>query len=100
MNDQKRETRPHIGQEQIDVETLDDPADLDVEFVPAVIAPQAVQAIDPNPNPLSMLASALQQGHDVDKLGKLMDLAERYEANEARKAFATALSKFQATCLR
>ena len=107
MND---ETRPHIGQPLQEID------DLDVEFVPhdefppgsigddAVKAGQALQAAPVqsmqviDPNPLSMLASALQQGHDVDKLGKLMDLAERHEANEARKAFATALSKFQAAC--
>jgi hypothetical protein len=47
-------------------------------------------------NPLAMLATALEKGHDVEKLGKLMDLAERYEANQARKAYAAALSQFQA----
>lgn len=50
------------------------------------------------PNPLAMLATALEKGHDVDKLGKLMDLAERYEANQARKAYALAMSQFQADC--
>ena len=49
-------------------------------------------------NPLAMLATALEQGHDVEKLGKLMDLAERYEANQARKAYALAMSQFQADC--
>lgn len=47
-------------------------------------------------DPLTMLASALERGHDPEKLDKLFTLAERYEANEARKAFAAALSDFQA----
>jgi hypothetical protein len=93
MNDQT-ETRPHIGQAEI-LEAEPTIAEAAAQaLVPT--APTELQVVDPNP--LSMLASALQQGHDVDKLGKLMDLAERYEANEARKAFATALSKFQAAC--
>lgn len=33
---------------------------------------------------------------DVDKLGKLLDVRERWEAAEARKAFVTALAQFKA----
>lgn len=33
---------------------------------------------------------------DVDKLGKLLDVRERWEAAEARKAFVTALARFKA----
>ena len=46
--------------------------------------------------PMSMLAIAVEQGADLDKLSKLMDLQERWEANEARKAFVRAMSKFKA----
>jgi len=38
----------------------------------------------------------VQQGADVDKLAKLMDLQERWEANEARKAYAAAMVAFKA----
>lgn len=106
MNDQT-ETRPHIGQ----APTHEDEAGVH-EFPPGTIGGDAItegqqlraapagngamQVVEPNP--LSMLASALQQGHDVAKLGQLMDLAERYEANQARKEYAAAMSKFQGIC--
>ena len=37
--------------------------------------------------PMQMIAQAVAQGADIDKLQKLMDLQERWEANEARKAY-------------
>jgi ERF superfamily len=71
------------------------PAGMNVEVVQRrdIAKPQTAEI-----NPLAMLATALEKGHDVEKLGKLMDLAERYEANQARKAFAAAMSQFQADC--
>lgn len=50
------------------------------------------------PNPLQMLSQALDAGHDVTKLERLFDLAERYEAKRARAEFASALADFQAEC--
>lgn len=47
-------------------------------------------------NPMAMIAAAVSQGADVEKLSKLMDLQERYERNEARKAFDTAFAQFKA----
>lgn len=49
------------------------------------------------PTPLSILEMAVQQGADVEKLAQLMQLQERWEANEARKAFVAALAKFKAS---
>lgn len=46
--------------------------------------------------PMTMLQMAVQQGADLDKLQKLMDLQERWEKNEARKAFTEALGAFKA----
>jgi hypothetical protein len=46
-------------------------------------------------SPNHLLQIAVQQNADMDKLDKLMTLQERYEANIARKAFASALSGFQ-----
>lgn len=49
--------------------------------------------------PMTMLNMAVQQGADIEKLEKLMALQERWEANEARKAFVSALSAFKANPL-
>ena len=46
--------------------------------------------------PAEMLVMAVQQGADMDKLSKLMDLQERWEKNEARKAFVAAMAAFKA----
>jgi hypothetical protein len=46
--------------------------------------------------PMHMLQMAVSQNADLDKLEKLMALQERYESNEARKAFTKALSEFKA----
>ena len=45
--------------------------------------------------PMDMLQMAVSQGADLDKLEKLMQLQERWEANESRKAFVSALSAFK-----
>ena len=50
------------------------------------------------PTPLEILQSALVRGVDADQLEKLMALQERFEANNARRAFATAMADFQARC--
>jgi hypothetical protein len=43
-------------------------------------------------DPMSILAAALERGIDTDQLSKLMDLQERYDKNEARKAYFEALA--------
>lgn len=45
--------------------------------------------------PMEMLQMAVQQGADLEKLKQLMDLQERWEKNEARKAFVTAMNAFK-----
>lgn len=60
-----------------------------------LLAPQTSVALV-KPTPMTMLQIAVQRGDDLDKLAKLMDLQERWEANEARKAFIAALSAFKA----
>lgn len=47
--------------------------------------------------PMQMLSMAVEQGADLDKLQKLMDLQERWEKNEARKAFVAAMTAFKKT---
>ncbi len=46
-------------------------------------------------NPLALIALAVQQGADVEKLTKLFELQERWENREAKKAFVNALSEFK-----
>lgn len=46
--------------------------------------------------PLSMLNQAVARGDSIDVLERLMGLHERWEANEARKAFNEAYSSFKA----
>ena len=45
--------------------------------------------------PMDMIAQAVAQGADVAKLSALLDLQERYEKTEARKAFVAALTAFK-----
>ena len=46
--------------------------------------------------PMALVQLALQQGADIDKLTKLLDLQLRWSAEEARKAFIVALNEFKA----
>lgn len=50
--------------------------------------------------PMQMLEIAVNKGADLESLQKLMDLQERWEANEARKAFVTAKAAFKAEAPR
>lgn len=47
--------------------------------------------------PMEMLGAALERGADLSVLEKLMDLQERYEKNEARKAFDEAIANAKAS---
>lgn len=51
-------------------------------------------------NPAQLLQIAVEQGADVANLEKLMDLQDRWEAKQAKKAFFIALSAFQEKCPR
>ena len=57
--------------------------------------PQGAAIVTPN----VMLATALEKGADIDQLTKLMDLQERWEKSEAKKAFISAMSQFRAQCI-
>ena len=61
-------------------------------------AGQVVTAIVPakaEPSLMTILAKAIEMGSDVETLGKLMDLVERREKAEAKKAFDEALAAFK-----
>ncbi|MGH9644413.1 MAG: ERF family protein [Terriglobales bacterium] len=59
--------------------------------VSRVVAPAEVT------NPIQLLAMAVAQGADLDKLERLMALKKSWEADEARKAFTVAMSEFKQT---
>jgi len=46
-------------------------------------------------SPAELIQSAISSGTDLDKLEKLLELQERWEAKEARKAYNKALSLFK-----
>ena len=50
--------------------------------------------------PMTMLQTAVARGATMDELGKLMDLQERWERNEARKAYHTAFAAFKAEAVQ
>ena len=58
----------------------------------AVIAPPA----SPSVTPMHMLQLAVEKGADLDQLQKFMDLADRWQASEARKAYVAAMADFKA----
>ena len=45
--------------------------------------------------PAALLQMAVAQGADLDRLERLMALQERWEANEARKAYTAAMAEFK-----
>ena len=47
--------------------------------------------------PSKLLEMAVSQNADIDKLEKLMDLQQRWEANEARKAYIEAMTTFRSS---
>lgn len=49
-------------------------------------------------SPMQLIEAAINSGADIEKLERLMDLQERWESNNARKAFFASLSKFNAEC--
>lgn len=75
---------------------------MNAELMPIEETPR--QAIVPQhtsvTTPADLLAMAVSQGADLDKLERLMALQERYEANEARKAFNVAFAEFKAEAVK
>ena len=68
------------------------------ELVPVGSESAAGEAAAAANSPTELLRLAVETGADVERLGKLMELQERYEANAARKAFYSAMAQFQAEC--
>lgn len=49
-------------------------------------------------SPMQLIEAAVNANADIDKLERLMSLQERWEQNNAKKAFFAAMSKFNAEC--
>ena len=64
------------------------------EVMPSVPTAQSIMPVATDPG--SMLAALVSQGADMSVLEKFMDLKERHEKNEARKAYVVAMAKFKA----
>jgi hypothetical protein len=45
------------------------------------------------PTPMELLAGAVQRGMPIDLIARLLELQERFERNEAKKAFDSAMAK-------
>lgn len=56
-----------------------------------LIKTESAEVLDPR----STLAIAINKGLDPVTIGKLMDLQERWDANQARKAFVQAMAQFK-----
>ena len=46
-------------------------------------------------SPMSLLNTAVEKGASIEQLTMLMDLSDRFERNEARKAYVTAMNAFK-----
>lgn len=53
-------------------------------------------AVSGHEAPATLISQALSQGADLEKLQGLLDLQERWEANEAKKAYVVSMSAFKA----
>ena len=110
MNDTVAETQTEVAQQgellEASVEADVLPKSRDPKELP-LVSRSAEQRSEPitsagisAPHPLQILSDALASGVDIDKLERLMDMADRYEEKIAEKAFNAALAAFQAECPR
>ena len=51
-----------------------------------------------NSAPLNLMQIAIQNNASIDVLERLMALKERFDANEAKKAYMRAMAEFQGKC--
>lgn len=57
---------------------------------------QELQAAAPATSPIGSALAFMQAGGNIEQLNHMMDLQDRWEANEARKAFTVAMTGFKA----
>lgn len=69
---------------------------MNAELMPAEPEPIRPLTTVGGSTPARLIEYAMQQGADMDRLEKLMELQQRWEANEARKDYHLALAGFKA----
>src|ERR1039457_5386741 len=57
-------------------------------------------AVQPMTTPADLLRIAVSQNADLDKMSKLMDLQERWQAADPKRAFDEAKAKFSAFAIQ
>lgn len=92
-NDVEDDLAPLDGTEQPPLPEVEEGsmADFEPPMVPGPVTPVAVA----EPSPATLLSQALDRGLDPDTLQKFMDLQDRHEANQARRAYADAMAACQ-----
>ena len=68
--------------------------ELKLEDTTQDVVPIGTQALQ-NVTPMHMLQVAVEQGHDLEKIEKLMELERRWKADQAREAYFVALAEFK-----
>jgi len=63
-----------------------------------VVSEQEGNQVPAMVTPDQMLMTAVQKGADLSQVEKLMDLQERWQANQAKSAYLQAMSDFQSEC--
>lgn len=56
----------------------------------------AIELINAGRSPADLISEAVKGGADLDKLERLLGMQERWDANEAKKAYHFAMSEFKA----
>ena len=76
------------------------PSEIRLEGETAMEDQSRAVAVQEEKSPKEMIRFAVEHGADLEKLEKLLALQERWEANEARKAYHAAMSAFKANAPR
>lgn len=70
-----------------------------LEKISLIPEPEKLPAAMTAVTPMAMLAQAIERGMSPDTIDKMMGLAERWEANQARKAFNEAFAAFKSEAI-
>lgn len=79
--------------------TTADPVILDLEPIERRPEPEANSPAVTDNSPAGMMLAAMRQGASLETVEKMMALQERWEANEARKAYNEAMACFKAEAI-
>lgn len=66
-----------------------------MKTIDAEVSTEIVRAEEVSISPMSILQIAVTQGANIDQLERLMAMQERFEENQAKKAFNVAMAKFK-----